>query len=177
MAATFEQQDKLVTIRTGLASTDAQLLCTLLEGEGIQVFTNAEHASALEQGPLGGAITADLMVRAADWKQAEQTLAKVATMPRCAFPVRLDEDGEERSCRHCGSIRVHPYEGEVPTFIPGIRIAARPEDTWFHCLQCDSYYRDRRSRFAGLPFAALWSAAVGVFVICLYWLIDWLMWL
>lgn len=172
MTANFEQQDRLVPIRTGLGQADAQLLRSLLEGNGIKVFMNGEHMGALNYGAR-----ADIMVRASEWKEAEQVLQKVATMPRCAIPVRLDEDGEERACAHCGSTRVHGFDGEVPTFIPGIRLAAKKEEGWFHCLQCDSYYRDRHSRFSGLPFALLWSACVGAFVICLYWFIDWLKYL
>lgn len=172
MTATFEQQDRLVTIRRGLEQADAALLRSLLEGAGVTVFMNGEHMGALHPG-----IRAEIMVRASEWKLAEETLQKVATMPRCAIPTRLDVDGEERACAQCGSTRVHPFEGEVPTFIPGIRIATNKEDEWFHCLQCDSYYKDRRSRFSGLPFAMMWSAIVGVFVISLYWLIDWLKYL
>lgn len=172
MTATFEQQDRLVTIRSGLEAADAQLLRSLLEGNGVTVFMNGEH-----MGALNYAVRAEIMVRASEWKKAEEVLQKVATMPRCAIPTQLDEDGEERACAQCGSTRVHSFEGEVPTFIPGVRIAAAKADGWFHCLQCDSHYRDRRSRFSGLPFAMLWSGVVGLFVICLYWIIDWLKWL
>lgn len=172
MTETFTQQDRLVTIRTGLYQADAALMRSLLEGHGIQVFMNAEHASTMNEG-----YNTDVMVRASQWKEAEEVLNKVATMPRCAIPVRLDEDGEERACAHCGSTRVHPFEGEVPTFIPGIRIAATRGENWFHCLQCDSHYRDKRSRFAGLPVALAWSATVGLSVLGLYWFIDWLRWL
>ncbi len=172
MTANFEQQDRLVTLRGGLDPSDAQLLRSLLEGNGIKVFMNGEHMSAVHP-----AVRADIMVRASEWKEAEQVIQKVATMPRCAIPTRLDEDGEERACAQCGSTRVHRFEGEVPTFIPGIRLAAQKQDDWFHCLQCDSYYKDKRSRFSGLPFALIWSAFVGLFVICLYWLIDWLKYL
>ncbi|MEX0299812.1 MAG: DUF2007 domain-containing protein [Kordiimonas sp.] len=172
MTANFEQQDRLVTLRGGLDPSDAQLLRSLLEGNGVKVFMNGEYMSSVHP-----AVRADIMVRASDWKEAEQVIQKVATMPRCAIPTRLDEDGEERACEQCGSTRVHRFEGEVPTFIPGIRLAAQKQDDWFHCLQCDSYYKDKRSRFSGLPFALMWSACVGLFVICLYWLIDWLKYL
>lgn len=169
MAATFDHEDRLVPIRTGLDPVDAQLLRSMLEGHGIKVFMNGEHA-----GSLNYAVRADLMVMASQWKIAEETLSKIATLPRRE---PLDEYGDERACAQCGSTRVHAFVGEVPTFIPGIRIEANVEGAWFHCLQCGSHYRDRFSKFSGMPIALMWGGALGAFFICLYWFIDWLKWL
>ncbi|MBL4639272.1 MAG: DUF2007 domain-containing protein [Kordiimonadaceae bacterium] len=169
MAATFDQEDRLVPIRTALDQAEAQLLRSLLEGHGVKVFMNGEH-----MGSLNYAVRADLMVMASQWKIAEGILNKIATLPSRSI---VDEYGDERSCSQCGSTRVHAFVGEVPTFIPGVRVAANPEDKWFHCLQCDTHYRDAFSRYAGLQIAFVWGGTLGAFFLGLYWLIDWLKWL
>lgn len=172
MAEEFTDYNRLVPVRTGLEPADAQLLKSVLTANGVEVFMNGEN-----MGALNYAVRADIMVRAIDKVRAESVIQKIATMPRCQLPRHFDEDGEEHACSHCGSSRVHPFVGEVPTFIPGIRLAAEQNGGWFHCLQCDSHFRDRRSRFSGLPIAFMWSAALGAFGIGLYWFIDWLKWL
>ncbi len=165
-----QQVDQLIMLKAGLNSADAALLKSVMEGEGIQAFTSGGDANHFN-APV------DLLVKMSDKERAVALLQKVVTMPRCAIPVRRDEDGEEQACKHCGSTRVHPYEGEVPTFIPGIRIEAKKVDNWFHCLQCESHYRDERSRLSGMPIGLLWSAALGAGTIGLYAIIDWLRWL
>lgn len=172
MAQEFTDYNRLIPLRTGLDPADAQLLKSVLNANGVEVFLNGEH-----MGSLGYAVRTDIMVRAIDKVRADSVIDKIATMPRCQIPRHVDEDGEERACSQCGSTRVRPYVGEVPTIVPGIRLAAQAGEEWFHCLQCDSYYQDKRSRYAALPFALMWSALVGVFGYALYWVIDWLKWL
>jgi DNA-directed RNA polymerase subunit RPC12/RpoP len=172
MTEVFEDHNRLVPVRTGLDQADAQLLRSLLDANGVQVFVSHEN-----MGSLGYGVRADIMVRAIDKVRADAVLAKVATLPRSAIPVRLDEGGEEIACRHCGSERVHPYEGAVPTLIPGLRLAARRDERWYHCLQCDSYFRDRRSKFAGIPIALMWGATLAVLTLFVIWLIEFLRWL
>ncbi|MCK0068856.1 putative signal transducing protein [Kordiimonas laminariae] len=164
--------DQLVMLRSGLDPSDADLLKSVLEGESIQAFVSDNGMRA-----AGYRSVVDVMVKSTDHAEASKLLEKIVTMPRCAIPIRRDDDGEEYACKHCGSVRVHPFEGEVPTFIPGIRIAAKKTDKWFHCLQCDSHYREERSRFSGMPIAFAWGGALGGFSIALYMVIDWLRWL
>lgn len=172
MAEQFDDYNRLIPLRTGLETADAQLLKSVLNANGVEVFLNGENMSS-----LNFVVRTDIMVRAIDKVRADAVIDKIATMPRCQIPRHTDEDGEERACAHCGSTRVHPYVGEVPTIIPGIRLAAEQGAGWFHCLQCDSHYRDKRSQFSGMPFAMMWSAALGGFGFGLYWFIDWIKWL
>lgn len=164
--------DQLVMLRPGLDPHDADLIKSVLDGEGI-------HAFVMESGVRvsGYQAIVDVMVKASDNAEATKILEKISLMPRCAIPVRRDEDGEEYACKQCGSVRVHPFEGEVPTFFPGIKIAAKKADNWFHCMQCDSHYREVRSHLSGMPIALAWGAALGGFSIGLYMVIDWLRWL
>jgi len=172
MAEQFTDYNRLIPLRTGLDTGDAQLLKSVLNANGVEVFLNGENMSSLNY-----VVRTDIMIRAIDKVRADAVIEKIATMPRCQIPRHIDEDGEERSCSQCGSTRVHPFAGEVPTFFPGIRVEARKEDGWFHCLQCDSHYKDKRSQFAGMPFALMWSVLLGSFGFALYWFIDWLRWL
>ncbi|MBL4788930.1 MAG: hypothetical protein JKY60_07735 [Kordiimonadaceae bacterium] len=172
MAEVFDDYNKLVPLRKGLETSDAQLLRSLLNANDIEVFLNSENMSGLHC-----VVQTDVMIRVIDKVRADSVLKKVATLPRCALPRHFDEDGEERACTQCGSTQVHPFVGEVQTFIPGIRLAARKGDSWFHCLQCDTHYQDKHSRFAGMPIALMWSASLGGFVFALYWFFDWLRWL
>ncbi|TNE65014.1 MAG: DUF2007 domain-containing protein [Alphaproteobacteria bacterium] len=169
----FADNNRLVVVRSGLDSADAALLRSLLEGNGVQVFVANENVASMNQG-----MWADLYVRASDRARAEAILGKVATLPRCAIPVRRDEDGEELACVHCGSTRVHPFEGAVPTVVPGVRRQARLKDHWYHCLQCDSYYQEgRRPRFSGLPVALAWGGLLGLATLGVIWLIEYLRYL
>lgn len=172
MTEVFEDHNRLVPVRTGLNQADAQLLKSLLDANGVQVFLTHENMGSLNYG-----VRADLMVRAIDKVRADAVLAKVATLPRGAFPARLDEDGEELACRHCGSERVHPYVGAVPSGIPGIKLSASQADNWYHCLQCDSYFRNQRSRLAGIPIALMWGGTLAALTLFVIWLIEFLRWL
>jgi Putative prokaryotic signal transducing protein len=171
MTETFTDYNRLISLRSGLDPADAQMLKSVLNANGVEVFLNGEN-----MGSLNFAVRTDIMVRQIDKSRADAVIHKIATMPRCQIP-RIDEDGEERACAQCGSTRVHAFVGEVPTFIPGIRLAAVEGGGWFHCLQCGSHYRDQLSRFSGLPVALMWSASLGGFGFGLYWLIDWIKWL
>lgn len=172
MTEVFEDHNRLVPVRTGLMQADAQLLKSLLDANGVQVFLTHENMGSLNYG-----VRADIMVRAIDKVRADAALANVATLPHGAFPARLDEDGEELACQHCGSERVHPFEGQVPSGVPGLRWAAAKDDQWYHCLQCDSYFRNRRSRLAGLPIALIWGGTLAALTLFVIWLIEFLRWL
>lgn len=161
--------DNLVVVRTGLDRHQAALFKSNLEGHGIAAFLENEHI-----GSLNYVVHTDLLVRSVDKGAAEALLSKVDTIPVSKFPTRLDADGEERACQHCGSMRVHPYVGAVATWVPGFKIQAAPGEGWFHCLECDSYYREQPLGFASLPVALLWSVTLGAVVFGLYFLIQWL---
>lgn len=172
MTEVFEDHNRLIAIRTGLDASDAQLLKSLLDANGVEVYLSNEN-----MGSLGYGVRTDIMVRAIDKVRADAVLTKIATMPRCAIPTRLDEDGEEIACRHCGSERVHPFEGEVPTIIPGIRLKADKAEGWYHCLQCDSYFKNSLSRLASIPVAMMWGGALAGLTLFIIWLIEFLRWL
>ncbi|MCJ9427662.1 putative signal transducing protein [Kordiimonas marina] len=163
--------NRLVALRTGLEGADAQLLRSLLESKGLQVFLVNESAVS---GMTGHAVSVDLYVRAVDKPKADAILGNVVTLPRAMQPHRFDEDGEELSCHHCGSTRVHPYEGKVPTLIPGLKLQSGKNERWYHCLQCDSYYEEGRKRFSGWPIAVMWAAVLGLASLGLMWVINFL---
>lgn len=162
--------DKLVAIRSGLEGHQAQMLKLNLEGQGVPAFLANEHV-----GSMNFVSNTDLFVKAKDWRAAEQALSKIELMP--SRGPNLDADGDEHSCPHCGSHRVHAFFGEVPSAIPLIRYKADPEDKWFHCLECGSYHQAIRKRFAGLPIALAWSAFMGTLVLAVIFLINWLKYL
>lgn len=137
-----------------------------LEGQGIPAFLANENT-----GSLNFVSHTDLFVRAKDWAAAEQALSKIETFPRP--PRKFDADGDEISCSHCGSGRVRSFVGDVPTLVPLVGRKAGPEDGWFHCLECDSYYNTSRSRFASMPIAFAWSAFMGALAFGLIWFINW----
>jgi len=168
----FRSDSKLIPIRTNMTHADAQVLKSVLQSCGIDVFLNADHMSGTGYG-----VQTDVLVYSSDLQTAEEALRNIVALPHSYVSQRLDADGEVHECKQCGSTRVHPFEGEVPTLVPGIRIAAEANGGWFHCMQCDSYYRNQRSRFEAFPFAMVWSFLTGLFVLLLYWLIDWLKWL
>lgn len=172
MTRAFDNDSKLVPIRTNMASADAQVLKSVLQSCGIDVFLNADHMSGMGYG-----VQTDVLVHAGELQAAEEALKNIVALPHNHMSQQLDADGDYHECKQCGSTRVQPYQGEVPTLIPGIRIAAEANGGWFHCMQCDSYYRNQRSRFEAFPFAMVWSVLAGLFVLTLYWLIDWLKWL
>jgi len=162
--------NRLVAVRTGLDGADAELLRSLLERNGLQVFLTNESGA----GQGGYAASVDLYVRALDKPAADAVLGIVVTLPRAAQPHRFDEDGEELSCHHCGSTRVHPYEGPVPTLIPGLKLQSGKNERWYHCLQCGSTYEEGRRRFSGWPIAVMWAAILGLASLGLIWIINFL---
>ena len=161
--------DNLITVRSGLDRHQAALFKSNLEGHGIAAFLENENI-----GSLNFVVHTDLLVRAGDRVAAEALLSKVDAIPASRFPTRLDADGEERACQHCGSMRIHHYVGTVKTWMPGVKIQATPGDGWFHCLECESYYREKPLGFASLPIALLWSVTLGAIVLGLYFFIQWL---
>lgn len=161
--------NSLVVVRSRLDRHQANLFKSNLEGHGIPAFLENENI-----GSLNYVVQTDLLVRLRDKEAADALLSKVDTIPLSRFPKRLDADGEERACEHCGSMRVHAFVGEVPTLVPGIKVKATPETGYFHCLECNSYYREKRLGFASFPIAMMWSLTLGAFVLGLYFLIQWL---
>lgn len=170
MAQPQKDMDQLVAIRSGLDGRQAQMLKANLEGQGVPAFLASEH-----EGNIQFVNNTNLYVKAKDWGAAEQALSKVEMLPH--RPTLRDADGEERNCPHCGSHRLHSFVGEVPTLIPFIRFKADVGDSWFHCLECDSYHQAVRKRFAGLPFALAWSAFMGALALGVIILINWLKYL
>ena len=174
----METQDlnKLVVIRSGLTGQQANMLKVNLEGHGVPAFLANENMSGLLS-----VSNADLYVRARDWRAAEQLLGNIETLPQRYTTVPDAgpdlEFADEPACRHCGSTRVHPHTGDVPTWIPFMRQQALPVDRWMHCMECDSYYRGRRPRFAGLPIALGWSLFMGVLALTVVMLLNWLKYL
>ena len=161
--------DSLIVVRRGLDRHQATLFKSNLEGHGITAFLENEHI-----GSLNYVVHTDLLVRAADKTAAEALLSKVDAIPVARFPSRMDPDGEEYACHQCGSMRVHPFIGAVPTWVPGVKVQATPDGGWFHCLECDSYYREKGLGFASFPIAMMWSLTLGAIVLGLYFLIQWL---
>jgi len=172
MTEVFEDHNRLIPVRTGLSASDAQLLKSVLNANGVDVFLTNENMGSMNIG-----LRTDVMVRAIDKVRVDAVLNKVATMPRCQLPNRLDDDGEEIACRHCGSERVHPFEGAVPTIIPGIKLKATRGERWYHCLQCDSYFKNSLSRTASFPLALLWGGVLAALTLLIIWLIEFLRWL
>ncbi len=165
--------DKLVVIRSGLDGHQANMLKLNLEGQGIPAFLANENT-----GSLNLLSHTDLFVRAKDWAAAEQALSKIETFPRASGNVGADvRDVGDVGCRHCGSSRIMPFVGNVPTAIPFVVTKAGPMDGWYHCTECDSYYTASRSRFSSMPIALGWSAFMGVLAFGLILLINWLMYL
>lgn len=165
-----EDFNKLVAIRSGLDGNQANLLKLNLEGQGVPAFLANEHT-----GSMNFISSTDLYVRAKDWRAAEQALSNIEMLPRSN--IRTDSDGEYVSCAHCGSHRVHPFVGAVPTILPFVQLKAEASGNWFHCLECDSYYRNERKRFAGLPVALAWSAFMGALALLTIAVINWLKYL
>lgn len=162
--------DKLVIIRSGLDGHQANMFKLNLEGQGIPAFLANDNV-----GSLNFVSHTDLFVKAKDWRAAEQFLSKVDVLPKRRR--MLDPDGEEHACRHCGSNRVHSFVGEVPTLVPFVRLEASADGGWFHCLECDSYFREGRRQFAGLPIALAWSLFMGGAALGVVLLINWLKYL
>ena len=172
MAQVFEDTNRLVVLRSGLNQPDGALLRSLLEAKGVPSFLANEQVAGIHPG-----FSANLMVRYGDLGRARQVLDNVATLPACAFPVRHDPDGEELACARCGSSRVHPFQGTLPSSLPFFKVTAKPGEGWFHCLQCDSYYNDRRPRFSSLSLALIWGGTLAFATLIVIWLINCIRWL
>lgn len=170
-----QDYNRLVPLRTYLDAPQAQMLKTYLDSQGILVFLNAEHVAAMNEG-----LKTDILIREIDKVRAEAALKNIEIMSCHQKHQLLDGETLEDdapSCRQCGAMDIRAFEGEVPTFIPGIRIAAPAEDRWMHCMQCDSYYREGKRRFSSISVAMMWAATLGVAALSLYWFITWLRWL
>ncbi|WP_417465346.1 DUF2007 domain-containing protein [Kordiimonas sp.] len=172
MTQVFEDHNRLVVLRSGLSQPDGALLRSVLESHGIHAFLSGEHVAGMNEG-----LWANLMVRAADYEDAQKALSNLAMMPSKAFPVRHDADGEELACLRCGSGRVHAFEGRVPTSLPFVKVMAERGQGWYHCLQCGSYYNDRRPRFSSLSIALMWGGTLALATLIGIWIINWIKWL
>ncbi|UTW54926.1 DUF2007 domain-containing protein [Kordiimonas sp. SCSIO 12610] len=170
-----QDYNRLVPLRTYLDTPQAQMLKTYLDAQGIMVFLNAEHVSAMNEG-----LKTDILIREIDKVRAEAALKDIEVLS-CHQRHKLQDgealDDEPPSCRQCGAMDIHAFEGEVPTFIPGIRIATHAEDVWVHCHQCDSYYREGKRRFSSVSVAFMWAVTLGAAALSIYWLITWIRWL
>lgn len=166
-SGTETDMEQLVAIRTGLSLQQAHMLKSNLEGRGIPTFLSGDEPGVMR---FGGQTS--LLVRAKHWKHAEELLSNITLLPSAP-----NAHADDMACTQCGSARIHPFVGEVPTFFPKVNISAEPEDGWFHCLECDSYWRDRMRKFASFPIAFLWSITLGLVMLAVYSLIQWLKWL
>ncbi len=167
--------NRLVPLRTYLDAPQAQMLKTYLDAQGIMVFLNAEHVAAMNEG-----LKTDILIREIDRVRAEAALKNIEVLSYHQKHQLYEGEtieNEPPSCRQCGAMDIHAFTGEVPTLIPGIRIAAGIEDAWVHCSNCDSYYREGKRRFSSVAVAFMWAATLGLSALCLYWLITWLRWL
>lgn len=162
--------DKLVAVRSGLDGHQANMLKLNLEGQGVPAFLANENV-----GSLNFVSHTDLFVRAKDWAAAEQILSKIDTFPRASGSMGAEDI--DVGCSHCGSSRVMPFVGNVPTAIPFVVTKAGPTDGWYHCTECDSYYTASRSRFSSMPIALGWSAFMGALALGIILLINWLSYL
>jgi hypothetical protein len=169
-----QDYNRLVPLRTYLDTSEAQMLRTYLDAKGILVFLNAEHVGAMNEG-----LKTDILIREIDRVRAEAALKNIEILSCHQKHQLRDGDNIEDdtpSCRQCGAMDIYGFEGEVPTFIPGIRIEARTEDAWMHCRQCDSYYREGKRRFSSVSVALMWAVTLGITALSIYWLIVWIRW-
>ena len=154
MVEVLEDENRLIVIRSHLNAAEGRLMRTLLDARGIHAFLAGENVAGVNQGMF-----ANLMVRAGDRAAAEAILSNVTALPAT---VRHDPDGEELACQRCGSQRVHPYVGVLPTSVPFLRARAEPEDACYHCLECGSYYSEKRPRFTSLSLALVWGGILAL---------------
>ena len=154
MVQVFEDDNRLVVIRSHLNGAEGRLMRTLLDARGIHAFLAGENVAGMNEGMF-----ANLMVRAGDRQAAEEILGNVTALPA---QVRHDPDGEELACQRCGSQRVHPYVGPLPSSIPFVRRRAEVGDACFHCLECGSYYSEKRPRFTSFTLALTWGGILAL---------------
>lgn len=166
MVQVFEDDNRLVVIRSHLNAAEGRLMRTLLDARGIHAFLAGENVAGMNEG-----LFANLMVRAGDRRMAEEILSNVTALPA---QVRQDPDGEELACKRCGSQRVHPYVGPLPTSVPFMRPHAAPEDACYHCLECGSYYSEKRPRFSSLSLALAWGGILALATLGALWVINFL---
>lgn len=164
--------DQLITLRSGLDPAPAQLLKSTLESHGVPAYVVHDNMAALQPG-----VRAELLVREGDKERAESLLRDVHTLPQ--RPKLTSNTGVilDLACSQCGSSQVEPYSGEVPTFIPGVRMEARSEDGWYHCRTCGSYTRDKPTRYQSLPMGFIWALFMAGLTLAVIWLINTLRWL
>ncbi len=119
MVQVFEDDNRLVVIRSHLNAAEGRLMRTLLDARGIHAFLAGENVAGMNEG-----LFANLMVRAGDRQFAEEILSNVTALPA---QVRHDPDGEELACKRCGSQRVHPYVGPLRHQCPSCAQTPRPK--------------------------------------------------
>ena len=166
MAQVFEDDNRLIVIRSHLNAADGRLMRTLLDARGIHAFLAGENVAGMNEGMF-----ANLMVRAGDREAAEAILSNVTAMPAT---VRHDPDGEEMACQRCGSQRVHPYVGPLPSSLPFMRPRAEPGDACYHCLECGSYYSEKRPRFTSFSLALAWGGILALATLGALYIINFL---
>lgn len=166
--------DELVAVKRRLDASSAQLLKGVLESYGVPAYIVGENMGLT----LAGAASTDLLVRQGDKERAEAMINNVAALPGAARPRMQVGSGEipDLACEHCGSMHIRPYAGPVPTWIPGVRRDVPPEDGWYQCDNCKSYFRDGPTRFQSLPTGFLWAVLLAGATFALIWLINWIRW-
>ncbi|WP_262689560.1 hypothetical protein [Kordiimonas aestuarii] len=171
MTQVLEDENRLVVIRSHLNAPDGRLMRSLLDARGIHAFLSGENVAGMNEGMF-----ANLMVRAGNREEAEHILSNVRALPASAFPVRQDPDGEELACHRCGSSRVHPFVGRLPSSVPFLRQTVSQKDAFYHCLECGSYYTEKRPRFSSLTIAVMWGGTLALITLLIIWVINWLQW-
>lgn len=161
--------DKLVAIRTRLDPAAAQSLKSALESHGVPAYVANDHMASLQPG-----IGADLLVRTGDESRAKSLLKDVHTLPR--QPAAAQTVVYDFACTQCGSSYIDPYIGEVPTWLPGLRLEAEAGGGWFKCRSCGSVSRDRPARFQSLPTGLIFGIFMAGLTLSIIWLINWLRW-
>ena len=164
-----QRPDELVEVRTGLSTHDAYLLKNYLQSQEIQAFVQDDDMASMQY-----AVQARILVKSHDLVKAQSVLENVVTMNA---GTTFDAQAYDVFCPKCGSYQVHPHIGAVPSPVPGITVEAKAEDRYYHCLQCDNYFPEKRSRYTSLPFGCMWGICLSLGVIALIWFIEWLRYL
>ncbi|WP_155895736.1 hypothetical protein [Kordiimonas gwangyangensis] len=55
-----------------------------------------------------------------------------------------------------------------------MRPNAAPEDACYHCLECGSYYSEKRPRFSSLSLALAWGGILALATLGALWVINFL---
>lgn len=160
----LDHQDKLITLKRGLALAEASVLKSVLEANGVPAFLTAGHMAGLNY-----AVETDLQIRQIDRPRAEHVLTNITPM-RAHTPA--GEIGDDIHCPTCGTSRLEPVVGQIRTALPFVTIDATPEDRWFKCTHCHSRFQDGPRRFSSLGIALAWAGVMGALTLAAIWVLS-----